>query len=267
MTKHSDNFVVERSLDDSLKPVINALNRVAAVQEFALLGEDKDLEFVYDDHLIKLHIPYALHEFIQRKILHSNTFYEDGLLRRLRQMALFDESGTYFDVGANIGNHTVYFSKIMGSKHVTAFEPQNVAHKILKRNVNINDLERDVTVVKSLIGSQDGSGALEHHFGTRNLGATSFREADDGGVSMTSLDAYCANNGVNDLEFVKIDVEGMQVPVFEGCKTILGDLKPTIWVELRDFKGEFEETEKILAQYGYVSRQLGKHDHIFMVRG
>lgn len=266
MTMQGEKIEEERSLEDKLKPIINALNRVALVQEFTLLGSDKDLEFVYDDHLIKLHIPYALHEFIQRKILQSNTFYEDDLLKKLRKMELFDEAGRYFDVGANIGNHTVYFSKIMGSKHVTAFEPQDVAHGILSRNIKINDLKKRVDVVKSLVGSADGSGELEHHFGTRNLGATSFREAEDGGVPMTSLDAYCAKNSINDLEFIKIDVEGMQVPVFEGAKTILGDLKPTMWVELRDFKGEFEETEEILAPYGYKSKQLGKHDHIFMVK-
>lgn len=266
MSKQDKIIEAERSLEDQLKPIINALNRVAAVQEFALLGEDRDLEFVYDDKLIKLHIPFALHEFIQRKILQTNTFYEDDLLKKLRKMQTFDESGSYFDVGANIGNHTVYFSKIMGSKHVTSFEPQDVAHGILSRNIRINDLNDDVTVMKSLVGSQDGSGELKHHFGTRNLGATSFQEAEEGAVPMTSLDAYCAKHSINDLEFIKIDVEGMQVPVFEGAKTILGDLKPTIWVELRDFKGEFEETEEILSQYGYTSKQLGKHDHVFTVR-
>lgn len=263
MTDVDENTFGARELEGKLNAIYGALNNLYLLQNFALLGEEKVFEFVYEDQLIRINVPFALTDFIQRNILKGGTFYEEQLLKKLRQLSLFDEAGIYLDIGANIGNHSVFFSKVMGAKHVTSFEPQHISYGILERNVALNALEGAVTTVQSLVGSKDGGGRLSTHFGTRNLGATAFQEEDGGAFPMTSVDAYCATQNISDIDFIKIDVEGMQMPLFEGAKGVLGDMSPVIWVELRDFKGEYEETSALLAKYGYKSVKLGAHDHVF----
>lgn len=252
-------------LERKINALFGGLNTLQHIQKFALLGKDRILDFVYDDNLIRMHIPFALDDMIQKQILQASNFYEDKLLARLREFALFDERGAYFDVGANIGNHSVFFGKVMKARQITCFEPQNIASGILRRNVEINGLDGTATVVQTLVGSKDGGGRIEKHFGTRNLGATSFCEAEEGGFPMTSLDGYIAKNSIDRLDFMKVDVEGMQMPVWEGAKQLLGDLKPVLWVELRENTGEYEETVEALKPYGYKARLLGRHDFVFTV--
>lgn len=66
-------------------------------------------------------------------------------------------------------------------------------------------------------------------------------------------------------DFVKIDVEGMQMALLKGAEKMLRGPGPPIWIELHAFKNEFEEVEGYLRPYGYeAAHKLGAHDFIFV---
>ncbi len=248
------------------KAILDTLGKLIHLQKVALMGPERIFTFAYDDKLVQMYLPFAEDDFVQRNILFRGSFYEEPLLKKLQSMALFDHSGHVFDIGANIGNHTVFFSKILGAKRVDAFEPQNIAGGILQRNIELNELGDKVVPVKQLIGSKDGTGSLIAHFGNKNLGATAFNEAEEGDFRMTSIDGYCKKNKITKLDFMKIDVEGMQVPLIEGADEVLGDLKPALWMELRDFKDEYTVAAEMLERYAYKPIKLGPHDYCFTVQ-
>ena len=56
----------------------------------------------------------AEHDYIVREISREQSFYEDDLLEYLALAA--PKGGIFIDVGANIGNHSVYFGKFIKIK-------------------------------------------------------------------------------------------------------------------------------------------------------
>src|SRR5690606_21717953 len=66
----------------------------------------------------------------------------------------------YVDVGANIGNHTLFFAKVMGQR-VYSFEPFPENLRLLKKNIALNGLEKLVRVVGKAAGATAGEGNLE----------------------------------------------------------------------------------------------------------
>ena len=74
--------------------------------------------FAYHGHEIKMAGAHD-NEYIFSIIRNTNQFYENDLLDLVSRIPI--ESGSIVDAGANIGNHTVFFSKVMGRK-THAFE-------------------------------------------------------------------------------------------------------------------------------------------------
>jgi FkbM family methyltransferase len=137
---------------------------------------------------------------------------------------------TVVDVGANIGAHTVYFSKAVGARgRVFAFEPQRVLHQILCGNIALNACT-NVTAVHAGLGAESGSvavPAIDYALGG-NFGGMALGERKSGEpVPLHTLDSY----SLVSCDFVKIDVEGMERDVLEGAKSVLAEHRPILYVE------------------------------------
>lgn len=250
-------------IESRLDALAKKLDSLIHLQHFALLGPERVIEFVHEDNVIAMHIPFALHDHIQQRIFTRRNFYEFALLAKMRQMALFDPRGVYVDIGANIGNHAVYFGKVMGARHVTCFEPQNVSYAILQKNIALNDLAGRSRLVQTLLGETAGRGAIVQHHGGRNLGATAFGASADGDFPIIALDDYCAGENITAIDFMKIDVEGMQLAVLGGARQVLGDIGPVLWVELLQQNNEFAATNDFLQLFGYRAVPLDGNNYLF----
>ena len=75
-------------------------------------------------------------DVIQRNFLEGNFFEEDELCKILE----IAPKGICLDIGANVGNHTVFFARHCGFSEVIPFEPNPVAAEMFRRNVQLNEL-------------------------------------------------------------------------------------------------------------------------------
>ncbi|MCC1495745.1 FkbM family methyltransferase, partial [Alcanivorax sp. 1008] len=73
-------------------------------------------------------------------------FYEQDLLDVLAEN--FKEGGCFVDVGANVGNHSIFAAVHLGASRIIAFEPMRLQHAILSINVLLNELQGKVEVHK-----------------------------------------------------------------------------------------------------------------------
>lgn len=101
-------------------------------------------------HRAKIVAPENDH--ITKLITASKKYYEDDLLKAIRNLR---PVGVYVDVGAHIGNHTVFFAKECSPDHVIAIEPDSDNIEFLLQNVRANNLT-NVTIER--IDSQSGRG-------------------------------------------------------------------------------------------------------------
>lgn len=223
-------------------------------------SDDRFIEFSFWDTWIKLYIPFSHSDLIQKAILQHKTFYEHYLL--LKVLKYIPKEAIIADVGANIGNHTVFFGKVCNAKMVFSFEPLNVAYKILQKNIEINELTDKVTAFNFAIGKKEGYMDLIKFF-QANIGGSMFKTAPNGNYKVCRLDDI----NFPKLDFLKIDVEGSQDAVFFGAEMTIKKFAPIIWAEIRDIPEEAPVFSNIESMGYYLEEKIGKTDYIFKSHG
>lgn len=169
-------------------------------------------------HPIRLEVDPADH--IGRVITRGRTWYEHDLLADARQRV--HGPGTAVDVGAHIGNHSLWFAAAMGLG-VVALEPNPATFPRLLANLQDNRVQ--ARIIAAAAGSKPGWGSvIPARPGNSGTAGVSF---DGGDVPVTSLDDL----GLDDVKLVKIDVEGTAADVLAGAQQLLAEQSPVLYVE------------------------------------
>lgn len=210
---------------------------------------------------IKMYLP-CKHDYIQAEMVIHKRFFENKELAKIHDY--INPGMNILDVGANIGNHTVYFASVLGAKHVYSFEPMPLPSMIFRKNIILNGLENIVTLFEYGLGKEDTKAKIVVDGSVyNNLGGTTLSECSDGKIEIKKLDGLCISDKI---DFIKIDVEEMEASVLLGAReTILRD-KPLIWVEI--FDKNYENVSYILHRMGYTKiMELSKNNYLFQYRG
>ena len=162
-------------------------------------------------------------DHIARVIATTGRPYEEKLLRLLVHLVP-STSNVVVDVGANIGNHTVYFAR-RGAR-VIAVEANPDALPFLQRNVK--PFSDRVTVWPVAAGSAAGRGRVVPH-PTGQLGQMAFESDPEGPIEVATLDSIDERVAV-----LKVDVEGGEESVLRGALQLIRRSRPVIVVESWD---------------------------------
>jgi len=162
---------------------------------------------------------------------------------------------TVIDIGANVGVFTLAAAQLVGTAgRVIAFEPLPRNYRYLNANLALNAYE-NVVVEQMAVTNQDGM--LEMHlFGTDNLSVSNL-VTGSGGTDMVAccrLDTYLRQHGIQQVDLVKIDVEGAEALVLEGMKGFMSQAGfPALVIEVHP---DFLETVDSSARS--VMKKLGE---------
>ena len=143
------------------------------------------------------------------------------------------------DAGANIGAVAFVMAKIAGK--VYAFEPGPPTHARLIRNIALNpECEQVIVPVAAGLGEKEGQLLWRGDwFGGGNGGFLPGDKAlsgDGDRVPITTLDNFVQSKALDRLDFIKIDVEGMEIEVLKGGRNTIAKCRPKIVLEtLTDF--------------------------------
>lgn len=182
--------------------------------------------------------------------------------------AYFGDGVMALDCGANIGVHTIEWARHMhGWGRVHGFEAQEHVFYALAGNVAINNC-MNACVVHAAVGAENGSimipianpfkpasyGSLELRQNTRNeyIGqAVSYAPELMQGTPLRTIDSYAWQR----VDFIKIDVEGMELEVLTGAQEAISQSKPIILLEI--IKSDKQAIQQFLAQHEYHSYRFG----------
>ena len=143
------------------------------------------------------------------------------------------------DVGANIGCFTTLLARVLPNSTIHAFEPQRHVFQILSGNIAINNLY-NVHTVNCAVSNYNGTLDIEEpdptkpcDFGTYSLvHQNTYTPSGKKRVcDVVTLDKYVEKHGIERVDFIKIDVEGMDIDVLEGARKIIEAHKPILFVE------------------------------------
>lgn len=160
-----------------------------------------------------------------------------AVLNRIFPLMIKDKNPlVVYDIGANIGLFTIFFSKFYPQVKIVAFEavPDTVAS--LQRNLLINSIT-DIGIRSKAVSSHDGevSFFVGHHHKSSlskdwasDRGATEIQEIK---VPAVRLDSFVEEEPGLRPDFIKIDVEGAADQVLAGARSVMGSLRPVVLIE------------------------------------
>ena len=147
---------------------------------------------------------------------------------------------TVLDIGAHHGYYSLLASASVGkSGKVVAFEPSVRERGKLRHHLELNHCE-NVTVEEFAVGANDGRAEFFVVQGIETgcnslrppIGAERTKKSD---VAIKCLDAYTAEHGLSEIDFIKMDVEGGELEVLRGAERLLERKpRPVILCEVQD---------------------------------
>lgn len=172
-------------------------------------------------------------DYVFQRIQKTQNYYEIENLTKWQEY--FAESNMILDIGANLGNHTVFFSQNTKAERIISFEPFGPNFERLKRNVELNNIDNKVCAVKLGVGDRIGFSEVSS-FSSDNYGATSLGEVSgtktEDSLEITTVDTYLRENDIIKCDFVKIDTEGFEISVLKGMVDTIRAYHPTLWIEV-----------------------------------
>jgi|CZKI01.1.fsa_nt_gi FkbM family methyltransferase len=191
--------------------------------------------------------------------------YERSMLRAYSSM--IHSGDVVFDIGANIGAHTLHFARLVGPLgRVFAFEPTDYAAAKIRLNLSINpELACRVNFQQRFLVS-DSTEVLPASVAARWPVAHDHDDLDQDHLGKPetlahalaiTADDFCAAENLRSLDFVKIDVDGHEYPVLRGFRRGIERFRPRILIEMAPFlykddrRSEFDDYVRFIADLGY----------------
>lgn len=146
------------------------------------------------------------------------------------------------DIGANIGAHTVALASLVPEGWVYAFEPLPFTYRILNANVALNGLMR-VEPVNAAVGDTNGQIMVPplDYTQENNFGGFPLLTVKQGHkVALLKLDDL-----ITKVNFIKADVEGMELHVLKGAANLIQSCRPVLYVENNPGPGQQELIDHI----------------------
>lgn len=157
------------------------------------------------------------------------------------------------------GGHVGLFANDMSDRFssVVTFEPDPTNYKCLIRNVS----KDNVTVFNCAIGSEDGAIALVERDGN-NSGSIGIDPNGVATVSQVAIDGL----GLQDVDLIYLDIEGMEGPALYGASGTVQKFRPLIVCEnkgLDEVSGTEGMLRLFMSEHGYRKVARFMRDDVF----
>ena len=255
---------------DSLKKIVwnlaqsvaNLLSVIFTSGRFGLiLGEKiskamkkKIRVIVHQNVELKLFVPDELNDW--RAITFASKEPET-----LAWIDTFENSSVFWDVGANIGLYSIYAAEKKSCK-VVAIEPSIFNLEILAKNIALNKAERLVTIFPIALTNQNSQGLFS--MSSDEVGGALSTFGKEYGYDGKKLDFKFQFQGIGmrmdnavDLwgldqpDYVKVDVDGIEHLVLEGFGEKLKKVKSLLIEVNKDFKEQAAAIEHLMIKHDF----------------
>ena len=178
-----------------------------------------------------------------------------GILRLLREKT---PNLTVLDIGANIGVHSVIMSQEVGNGSVFAFEAQRIIFNMLAGNIALNSLSNVFCCHNAVSDAQEPIDIPKFDYGKPlSFGSVEFGGEQKEFIGQLSSVGECEKvmcvviDDVNfsQIDFIKIDVEGMEMKVLKGAEKSIQNFRPFMLKEY--LKSDMDEIIYLLKKDNY----------------
>tara|TARA_X000000950_G_scaffold289243_1_gene411156 strand:+ start:261 stop:1181 length:921 start_codon:yes stop_codon:yes gene_type:complete len=175
------------------------------------------------------------------------------LYQKINQV--LDNVSVIFDVGANFGEISLFLSKMYPSSKIYAVEPSRKNLIKLRENIKLNFFDTsNINIIETAVCNFEGKIKITSSYGSQNtimLDPKNNRQINKHNqnfideteeVNATTLKKICEENEINEIDFIKIDIEGSEPLLTNDIK----ELRPKlIYMEISD-KNTSDSYQKML---------------------
>ena len=152
-------------------------------------------------------------------------FTMDHVRRKLKDRS----DGVIFDVGANLGQYAAELTERFPDHEIHSFEPSAKTIKILNKNMSSAIAQGRYITHNIGFGSKAETVTLYaegDHAATASIHGSVNRDEHElvtEDIRIETLDSFCAENSIDRIAFLKIDVEGHELEVLKGAQRMLAE--------------------------------------------
>ena len=206
--------------------------------------------------------------YVFKMISDNKNFFELDLLQQIQAINL--HPGCIIDVGANIGNRSIYFARHL-CRQVIAFEPFDESRRFLNKNIFGNRLDELITIRSCGLSDEPKWAKMKcypENWGKSRILSEEQAENEDPrmhDVFCTSLDRALPKE--QNVALIMIDAEGHELPVLQGAEEVIASYRPVLSIEI-ETPNALSQIIQFLAPYNYFCLTiLGKsNNYIFLNR-
>jgi len=173
-----------------------------------------------------------------------------------------------FDIGSNMGTYATWIARGFPEGKIYCFEPQRLVFQLLCGNIAINNFD-NCHIFNMGIGSKDEFIEVSepNYFSKEDFGIFSLIEdkiPNKSGVKtmvqIMKLDTFVETYKIPKIDFIKIDVEGMDIDVLRGAENVLKRYNPCIFIEHSDNRNSIlDELINFLSLDNYTFKVIGNN--------
>ena len=208
-----------------------------------------------EDVLTDSPVEYFYPSTIGMALLYHGSF-EAGEIAFSNEVLAQIRNPVILDVGANIGLHSVAWAVNNPTAKIFAFEPVPSNCEVLLRNADRAGVEDRIVLSKAALSDADGVATLyecvDSAYSTlHDRAAMPVSESYE--VATMTVDAFAASRGVERVDFLKIDTEGLERAVLAGAEATIARDAPCLFVEIGTSEGREPANDTIawIVAHGY----------------
>lgn len=176
-----------------------------------------------------------------------------------------------FDIGSNIGAHTLPFARLVGANgRVFSFEPTSYAFAKQQINISLNPtLGSRIFEHQTMLTATESTPLAELIYSSWPLEAAhDLHNGHQGrlmgtqGAKVSTLDSFVRNAKINRINLIKLDVDGNEHDVLLGGIKVIETYRPLIIIELAPYVFDdqpeiFDDNLKLLWSRDYEIFDMG----------
>jgi|SRR5918994_1770382 FkbM family methyltransferase len=236
--KRRDSLYIKRGIyfNDSLGPSFYFMSFLYKVIKFLRLGNPVSLKISVPKYNYKVLCPIKKEE-----IMHM-TIREDHIIEHFTPK----QGDVVVDIGAHMGRYTIIGAKRVGTKgKIVAIEANPSNFEMLNRNIKLNRLTNIISLNNAVYSKET---KIKLYLPGEELGDTIYNtivsdraknEDKFVEVSANTLDYLLQSKGIEQeqVNWIKIDVEGAEFEVLKGATNILSNSKDiALLIEIHNLK-------------------------------
>ena len=213
----------------------------------------------FEKSIIMHYLPFKSSCAVNQSIMNKRV-WEKNVLELYKKY--LNKSSIVLDIGANLGTHTIPLSLL--SKKVYAFEAQNKIYELLSKTMDANEIT-NIELFNNIVsdGKYESLQFLNTDCGKASVAV--YRPRLEGYVTTEKTITIDSLN-LDKCDLMKIDVEGGEWDVLNGCHLTITKYMPVIILETWKTKKNMVKLVNFTQKYGYTFKYLSSDNYLLTIK-